>query len=266
MHAGDSAAATRTSVPWRVVLDIGREPLSTMPFDWARSGGRMPIVIPCNFEQRRKDEGEKDPSTKFRLVLPRSDTVSFTGPDGAVVRPIAGGDWKLGRDEKELRFTLNFPEALERRDVRIGAGTTIECTGRVFTKTELDTLNEDFYESRRKAWEVGGELNEISGRQAAPKKWNFETQRWEKRYADAKPIEWVQKRIKYAAAKAEQDRKNSRRPNQNALSGLGWLPGVEDPMFVSKDQGVVRRANDGALLGRWSMEPILDKPVSFYTK
>ena len=87
------------TAPWRVVLDIGREPLSTMPFDWARSGCRMPLVVPCDFTRDS--------------LQPQSDTVSFTGPGGAVIRPIQGGHVQL-KNDKELKFTLSFPETLAR--------------------------------------------------------------------------------------------------------------------------------------------------------
>ena len=61
------------SSPWRVALDIGREPLARMPdFDWGRSGCRMPLVIPTDF-------------SADNVLSPKSETVMFTGPNGAVV-------------------------------------------------------------------------------------------------------------------------------------------------------------------------------------
>ena len=60
------------SSPWRVALDIGREPLANMPFEWARSGCRMPLVIPTDF-------------SADNVLSPKSETVMFTGPNGAVV-------------------------------------------------------------------------------------------------------------------------------------------------------------------------------------
>ena len=266
-----SAAArttTTTSHPWRVVLDVGREPLSTMPFDWARSGCRMPIVIPSDFEERRRNERS---SSSTNIVLPKSDTVSFTGPDGAVVRPVVGGSWEFldngagtGSKPKEIQFTMSFPEALERRDVRIEAGTTIRCTAPAYTKAQIDALNAEFYEAREDVWKVGGELNEMSSRQGAPKKWNFETNRWEKRYSNANPLEWGRKRLQYMAAKARQEQKNAQRPNPKTLSDRGKLPGIDDYVFVAKDKGIIK-TQDGAVLGRWSMEPMIDdKPVSYY--
>mmetsp|Transcript_17280 Transcript_17280/g.49501 ORF Transcript_17280/g.49501 Transcript_17280/m.49501 type:complete len:183 (-) Transcript_17280:460-1008(-) len=120
-----TATATVTSAPWRIVMDIGREPLARMPFDWARSGCRMPLVVPCDF-------GENN------LLIPRKATLSFTGPDGANVKPVEGGTWRLADDSKQLSFSLNVPDRLTRRDVYIDAGTELSLTGRVYTQAEMD--------------------------------------------------------------------------------------------------------------------------------
>ena len=72
--------------PWRVTLDIGRQPLANMPSDWARSGCRMPLVIPTDFTAENK-------------IMPHSETVMFTGPEGAVIRPIIGEGWELSNDD-----------------------------------------------------------------------------------------------------------------------------------------------------------------------
>lgn len=242
-------ATTMETAPWRVVLDVGREALSTMPFDWARSGCRMPLVIPCDFSNKSVD--------------PQADTVSFTGPNGAVIRPIEGGTVQIKKD-KELQFTLSFPETLARRDVTIDAGTTIQCIGTMFTKTELDRLNQEFYEARDETWALGGELNEMSKLQGAPKKWNEENKRWEKRSLNINPLSWAQKRLQYMAAKTRQDKRNSQRPDPRMLSERGSFPGVETDVYVAKE-GVIK-SQSGAVVGRWGMEPMLkDRPVSYCT-
>jgi hypothetical protein len=257
-----SARARTTTVtadPWRIVLDIGREPLASMPFDWARSGCRMPIVVPCDF---RSDQ----------LVQPRSDTVSFTGPDGAVVRPVESGTWELAND-KELSLTLTFPEAMARRDVRIDAGTTMTLQGVVYTKDEMDRLNDEFYKARDEAWKVGGELNDLARRKEAPKKWNQEKQQWEKRYESTNILAQLEKRISYMGAQAVQQQKGGQRPNPKTLSDLGSLPGIENGVFMRKE-GIIRILNKskssvgplggGAVIGKWFAEPISDKPRSYY--
>ena len=109
----------------------------------------MPIVVPCDFLPNQK-------------VQPRSDVVSFTGPDGAVVAPIQGGNWETDKEKGALSMTLTFPESMARRDVTIEAGTTMTLKGKVFAKSEIDNLNQEFYKARDKVWKIGGELNDIS--------------------------------------------------------------------------------------------------------
>ncbi len=140
-----------SSAPWRIVLDIGREPLSRMPFDWARSGCRMPLVVPCDISRSCQSDDDDDEEEKM-LVLPMSDTVSFTSSSGAVVRPVLGGEWKVSDDQRQVSFSLTFPETMQRRDVTIAGGTTLDLIGRMYTQAELDQLNDAYYQAREHTW------------------------------------------------------------------------------------------------------------------
>ena len=252
-HHQDDAVTVEASAPWRVVLDIGREPLSSMPFDWARSGGRMPVKVPCDFQLT---------SDRKTVVHPQSDTVSFTGPDGAVIRPITAGNYKVNNNQQELSFDLTFPEELARRDVTIPAGTTVTCTTRMYTQTEMKALYQAFYDARDEAWRIGGELNDMTTIQGPQKVWNEEAGQWEKRSKTINPLQWAQKRFAYTSAKAKQDQRNNARPDPNDLSEQGPFPGITDRVYMAKE-GIAKTQN-GAVIGRWSMEPMLrDKPVSY---
>lgn len=253
VEAAPAASTVVESSPWRITLDIGREALSNMPFDWARSGCRMPLVVPCDFEQ----QGGKDNN-----LYPRSDTVSFTGPDGAVVRPIQGGEWSMNKDQQELSFSLTFPESMARRDVYIEAGTTMELTGRVYSQAELDQLNEEFYKAREATWQVGGELNEMGNRQGAAKKWNEEKRRWEKRHPAENIFNVAQKRLTYWGAKAKQAKMNSNRPDPNTISDRGTFPGVEKGLYIAQS-GIVRSGKNGPVMGTWYAQPITNLPASY---
>jgi len=262
----DVAAAA----PWRVVLDIGREPLANMPFDWARSGCRMPLKIPCDFTISTVSSSSSSSSQK-QTVEPQMDTVSFTGPDGAVIRPIqSGGAWNINSGGKlqqkpyqDLTFALQFPETLERRDVTIDAGTTLHLTGQLYTQSVIDRLNQEFYNAREEAWELGAELNDMVNIQGPPKKWNEELNKWEKKSKTVNPLHWAQKNLAYNSAKARQSQANERRPDPNSLSEKGALPGISDGVYVVKE-GLVKNQK-GAVMGRWSMQPILkDRAVSYY--
>ena len=230
-------------------MDIGREPLARMPFDWARSGCRMPLVVPCDFEDNK-------------LVIPQKDTLSFTGPEGANVKPIEGGKWKLSDDSKQISFTLNVPEKLTRRDVYIDAGTELSLTGRVYTQAEMDQLNADYYEAREELWKAGGEMADVYDRANASKKWNEETKRWEKRYASENPLSFARKQLTYWGAKAKQSQKLSQRPDINTLSDKGMLPGEDNGVYMAKG-GVVRVGENGPVCGTWSAQPITVSPASY---
>jgi len=242
------------SASWRVAMDIGREPLARMPFKWARSGCRMPLVIPCDFSTLVKKESN--------ILQPHSNTVSFTGPDGAVVKPIVGREWSLSRGGTELTCCFTVPELMERRDVYIEAGTDLFLSVRVYTQAELDQLNKEYYEAREELWTVGGELGDMYDRQGASKKWNEDTGKWEKRYPNENPFKFASKQLRYWGAKKKQSRKKSQRPDLNSLSDRGSLPGVEGGIYVAK-LGVVRAGKNGPMCGTWHAEPITSAPVSY---
>jgi hypothetical protein len=242
----------------------------------------MPLKIPCQFSMTTTTSDETTSAAAAaaaaRTLEPISETVSFTGPEGAVVRPVQGRSWTLSSSSssselgkpKELAFDLTFPQQLQRRDVTIDAGTTLRCVTSVYTQSDLDHLNQEFYQARDEAWAIGGELNAMSARRDAPKRWNFETNQWEKRQAAENPLNWMQTQAKYWRAKAKQDAKNRQRPDPNTLSAMGRLPGLDEFVYIQKSSGIVKQAasssspNGGGIMGTWQAEPIInDKPVSY---
>lgn len=249
-----ASVSVANSAPWRVAMDIGREPLARMPSDWARSGCRMPLVFPCDFSISAE--------MKSNILQPHSKTVSFTGPDGAVVKPIEGRKWSLSKDSKELTCCFTVPERMERRDVYIEAGTDLYLSGRVYTQTELDQLNKEYYKAREELWAAGGELGDIYDRQEASKKWNKETEKWEKRYSNENPLKFASKQLIYWGVKAKQHRIMNMRPDLNTLSERGSMPGVEGGIYVAKG-GVVRAAENGPICGTWYAEPVTGMPISY---
>jgi len=256
--SSSSMVAADSVAPRRVAMDIGREPLARMPFDWARSGCRMPLVILSDFAQSSSGSGDKTSN----LPLPHSKTVSVTGPDGAMVKPIEGEEWELSKDSKELTFSYTVPEELTRRDVTISAGTELVCSGRVYTQAELDHLNQDYYQAREELWQAGGDLGDIYDRQGASKKWDEESGQWIKRYPNENPFKIAQKQLSYWGAQAKQGQKMSQRPDLNLISDRGSLPGVEGGIYVAKG-GVVRAGPNGPVCGTWSAMPITGAPASY---
>lgn len=284
----------------------------------------MPLTIPCDFETvvAHDEDGNDDDGgggvDKGRIrqvVSPRTDTIFFTGPGGAVVRPINGGKWEMtkgkgnngkgnngigmGRSSssgRTLRFTLAVPESMERRDVSIEAGTVLEMTGMAYTQNEVDELNRAYYEARESTWQVGKDLNDMSDRRNASKKWNEESQRWEKRHATENVLLSASKRVGYWMSKREQDRRNADRPDPKDLSDRGEFPGLraassaasadtgtadtgtaDTGTSVASDDGsnmvghglyiasggVVRCGENGPVMGTWYAQPITDRPASY---
>lgn len=236
--------------PWRLALDIGREPLARMPFDWSRSGCRMPLVIPTDFMPASNE------------LVPHSDTVSFTGPEGAVVRPISGEKWELSKDEKTITLSYTLSEEMNRRDVYLEAGTQLFLTGRVYTKREFDSLNQEYYQAREELWKAGGEIGDIYDRQEASKKWDEESGQWVKRYENENPFKIAQKQLLYWGAKAKQGQKMAQRPDLNEMSDRGSLPGVDGGVYIAKG-GAVKVGENGPVCGTWSAKPITGAPASY---
>lgn len=237
------------AAPWRMCLDIGREELARMPFDWARSGCRMPLVIPTDFSS--------DSSVSCHF-----DTVSFTGPEGAVVRPITGKSWKLSKNERTLTLSYNLPEAMKRRDVCFDDDTELVLTGRVYTQKEFDRLNNNYYQAREELWKAGAEIGDIYDRKDASKKWDEESGQWVQRYKDESPLIIAQKQLFYWGANLNQNRKKRERPDLKDLSDRGSLPGVEGGIYFAKS-GVVRVGHNGPVCGTWSAMPITGAPASY---
>ena len=249
---------TSNSYPWRVVMDIGREPLANMPFNWARQGVRMPLVVPTDF-------------WRDKTVKPRSETVSFTGPGGAQESAIHGMEWSVESKGRESVFQASYTIASElvKRDVTIEAGTELVLTTKLFSQKELDRLNEEYFKNRDAMWSTGESLNDATNRQQSSRKWNPQKERWEQRYPDENPLAAISNRVKYWIQNAKQETAKNQRPEPESLSDRGGkLPGIlgnnsEDDEYVYLvQQGVVRYGGaNGPVCGLWTAQPITNVPA-----
>jgi len=245
-----TSALQTTACGWRVALNIGREPLTLMPPSWASSGARLPLVIKCDF-------------TADGQVVSQKGEVRFTGPSGEVVKPVGKGEWSL-RSNRFLSFTLNFPESLCKRDVELDAGTTVVCEGLVYSKGDLNAMNQRFYEARDKTDVVANDLI-FSRQKQAPRVWDKEKGKWVERYSETKVLD-ATKRIKLFFLEGAEKREMSKRPNLTQLSlDSGPFPGVDGNVFVAKT-GLVKSKKGplNPVIGTWSAEPINDNPASYY--
>eukprot|EP00542_Grammatophora_oceanica_P013077 CAMPEP_0194033596 /NCGR_PEP_ID=MMETSP0009_2-20130614/6226_1 /TAXON_ID=210454 /ORGANISM="Grammatophora oceanica, Strain CCMP 410" /LENGTH=280 /DNA_ID=CAMNT_0038674311 /DNA_START=115 /DNA_END=957 /DNA_ORIENTATION=+ len=237
---------------WRITLNIGREPGTFMDGRWAASGARLPVTVPCDFHE----DGN---------LVPKEDTVEFTITGGAVQKAVESGNWDL-KDNRHLTFTLGFPDGVAKNDVSLPAGAKVTCKGLLYTLPDLQELNEHYYAARDESWKAEETVTSIGKRREAPKKWNPVKQQWEKRYSEEPLWGQVTKKFDLWKAQQEENRRNSQRPDPNSLSlDNGPFPGLESYVHIVKDGKMTIQQGVGGntVVGRWSAEPISDKPVSY---
>lgn len=129
LHACAALNLAGTTV--RLSLNVGREPGTWMPDDWAASGARLLLPVDVRFDER---ECESEPFIgKIRdgaRELTPLDDARFVGMDGEQRVPVARGGYcatpSPGRSgEACLRFWLDFPEGAQKRDVYIAPGERV---------------------------------------------------------------------------------------------------------------------------------------------
>jgi len=237
---------------WRVALNIYRVPYTTMPKSWASSGARFPLVMKCNFT----DDG---------MVDPISGDVRYTVAEGEVIKPVQAGPWTLSNN-RNLKFSFLFPEQMERNGVELLGPCEIVCEGLLYSKKDLDALDQDFYQARSVTDQVNAEVKAVKGRNEAPKKWNFKTNRWEKRYPNQSVVSSVGNRLKQWTAGIAEESQNRKRPKPLELSlESGEFPGIDCNVYIKKD-GLIKLKVFGLdrVIGSWSAEPLNDNPASYY--
>lgn len=231
---------------WRIAMNIHRMPSTNMPSSWASSGVMFPLVMKCNF-------------TKDGIVHPISDSVKFTTSEGEVHKPVLPGSWTLnGRD---LCFSVSFPQRMARNGIEIGPGEVI-CKGVLFTTKDLNAVNDVFYKARSVTDQINAEVKEAQSRREAQKKWNFETNKWEKMYPNESWLSRISRRVKQLKAMNDEEFVSKQRPKAVDLSlEPGDFPGLDCKCFIQKEGSVTI---NGAIIGSCGAEPITDSPPSYY--
>lgn len=232
---------------WRIALNIHRIPSTNMPSTWASSGVMFPLVIKCNF-------------TEDGMVTPMYDSVRYTASGGEVRKPVLPGSWML-KGRRDLCFSLSFPQRMVRNGVEIGPGE-VSFTGLLFTTKDLNDLNDEFFKARSVTDQINAEVKEAQSRREAPKKWNFETKKWEKRYRNESFISGMNRRVKQWKAMNAEEIASKHRPKAVDLSlESGEFPGLDCKAFIQKEGSITM---NGALIGTWGAGPITDSPPSYY--
>lgn len=230
--------------PWRVALNFGRE--SSTPFwnSWANSGARLPIIVPCDF-------------CSSNLVVPQSDTISYTDLDGAVPKAISGGEWSLDKKKHTLKFSLTLPDQIEKGDIFLSANTKLSIEGIIYSEDELQHLNQAFVDARSEEWKAAEVLDEIQKIRDAPKTWNEEKGVWEKVYYNEPLSSLASKNLNLFQKTQERKRRDALRPSPKDLSlNSGNFPGFDRKVYLGATNGIIRDEKSGMVIGSWAAEPI----------
>jgi hypothetical protein len=235
---------------WRIALNIGREQGSAN--SWAASGARLPIVVQCDVNPDQ-------------TIVPKENMIRFTGREGEVIKPIQPGTWSLANN-RDLAFTLSFPEELLRNDVSIDAGTTLTMEGLVYSKKDLEDINQQFYKARDQEWKAMGEVDDIQRRKDAPKKWNEASGEWEIRYETESISSKFAKQLQLFQTERVRQKEDQNRPRPKDLStDCGPFPGVDGDVYMAMAGNIkIRSGWRDTVAGTWSAEPILGNPKSYY--
>ena len=129
---------------WRLSLNVGREPGTYMPEDWAASGARLAFPVDVEFTTAASTQfafeellGAADGTCRLRVLGPGK----FIGSSGEVSVECKHGAWRAtptgAGGESHLRFFLDFPEDATRNDVVLPAGRLFFTTG-CWQATELE--------------------------------------------------------------------------------------------------------------------------------
>ena len=127
-EAASKAAASLSGFECVMTLNIGREPGTWMPQEWASSGARLSLPLKMYFDNAEVDlgfPGEEALEGRYARRL-RCDGGSFVGAQGEVKVQPTGGAWIAKATGQpgvsSLRFYVDFPEEARRNDVTLPAG------------------------------------------------------------------------------------------------------------------------------------------------
>ena len=241
-----------TSGKWRLTLNVGREPGTAMPAEWASSGARMLMSLDVDVLESPADEPDLDDlvGRGARAIVPRaregaeeeespSCAASFTGDNGEVLVPVRGGGWSFndGKVPAKVRFWLDFDAAV-RRDVELPAGPLFFASS-AYKAEELATFREDFIRARDAEWSAREALENSPG--------GFDKLGAQGRLAVATAIKQM----------CEQACPPEGELSQNA----GDWPGQSSRVSIKRGLLSVKRGTFGfeyPTIGTWSAEPILE--------
>lgn len=243
------------------------------------------------------------------MIKPRKplvEYVDFIDPGrtftGLKVYPVRQGMCKL--DGNQISLWLEFPQSMTRGQDLVVPEGRIYLTGELWTTEELYELDK-LYErypavhdapltspittrptnmcthvssgssARKEAYRADELVKDIEKAKDAPKRWNPETESWERPRRKDSPWDVARKKMDLVRATDNQRRVYQSRPDAGELSkGAGAFPGISCGVYLKKEgtlstqpqepQGPLAFLQPGnnAVLGTWSAEPALAKRVA----
>ena len=151
--ATHALAVTLGGTSWRLSINIGREPGTAMPREWAASGARLafPLTVTfnngaCDSAIRPVDEPLLGSVVQRLTPLGRATFVSMNGEqevpvmsggwsETELVKGVSGGGRAGQPGAYALRFFLTFPEGATRNDVVLLPGRVYFTTGYYLDET-----------------------------------------------------------------------------------------------------------------------------------
>ena len=138
-----------TDVLARLSLNVGREPGTAMPSEWAASGARLGLPLNVRFSSKAasKAAAELLAEDDIRQCEHVGGAPTLIGEAGEQIIRVRAGAWCTGPDRRgdrdSLNFWLNFPDGATRRDVSIPPGPVYFICPGVWSHEALAKLRDD---------------------------------------------------------------------------------------------------------------------------
>ena len=156
----------------RLSLNVGREPGTAMPTEWAASGARLGLSLNVRFGEQpaSKAAAELLVEDDIRQLKPIGDSPRLVGEAGEQTVNVRAGAWCTGPDRRgdreSLNFWLNFPDGATRRDVSIPPGPVFFICPGVWSHEALAKLHDDLDRTQAEYDALGEQMRALDANKA----------------------------------------------------------------------------------------------------
>jgi hypothetical protein len=271
---------------WTVTLNIGREPGTYMPEDWAASGGRLvlplEVLVESEYYQEDNNKNEDYLGTNALRLSVLEDPAFISSKGQETVKFEEEGAWKISfrrsgkvGDASKLRFWLDVaavPEddddndtdeqvAARRNDVTLPAGERLYFVANCWRQGEELDKGRARFRPIQQAYE--------QAQQVLEQRLSHET--GDRRLDGTNPMDTVKASLDMAAfVKNRDDRMRELRDAERVLpspdinnNNAGAWPGTDERLVIASGQVGIKRKMKGLLtageefviLGTWTAKP-----------